>query len=70
MPRMPVPSAFDVASLAANRFARSVASAMNAEAQRMADARRLYEKKGFEKLDRPLGATGHFGCDAWYAREL
>lgn len=33
-------------------------------------ARRLYEAAGFTKLCSPEGATGHFGCDAWYAREL
>lgn len=33
-------------------------------------AMRLYEKVGFKKLCAPLGATGHGGCDRWYAREL
>jgi putative acetyltransferase len=33
-------------------------------------AKRLYERFGFRKLDGPLGATGHFGCDSWYAKEL
>jgi putative acetyltransferase len=33
-------------------------------------ARRLYEAAGFEKLCGPEGATGHFGCDAWYAKDL
>jgi putative acetyltransferase len=33
----------------------------------MADARRLYTAAGFKPLKKPLGATGHFGCDAWYA---
>lgn len=33
-------------------------------------ARRLYEAAGFTRLCRPEGATGHFGCDAWYALEL
>ena len=36
----------------------------------MSRARRLYESFGFRKLPAPLGATGHFGCDAWYALEL
>jgi putative acetyltransferase len=36
----------------------------------MHEAKWLYEKRGFAKLDKPLGATGHFGCDAWYARDL
>lgn len=33
-------------------------------------ARALYEKAGFRPLDGPLGATGHHGCDSWYALEL
>jgi putative acetyltransferase len=33
-------------------------------------AMRLYERAGFTRLCAPLGATGHFGCDRWYAREL
>jgi len=33
-------------------------------------AQRLYERFGFTKLAAPLGATGHFGCDRWYALEL
>jgi len=33
-------------------------------------AMRLYEKAGFKKLCAPMGATGHGGCDRWYAREL
>jgi putative acetyltransferase len=33
-------------------------------------AMRLYERAGFTQLCAPLGATGHFGCDRWYAREL
>ncbi|MGD0529304.1 MAG: GNAT family N-acetyltransferase [Polyangiaceae bacterium] len=33
-------------------------------------ARRLYEQFAFERLDEPVGATGHFGCDRWYARDL
>ena len=36
----------------------------------MIAAQRLYERFGFVRLERPLGATGHFGCDRWYAREL
>ncbi len=36
----------------------------------MTRARRLYESFGFEPLDAPLGATGHHGCDSWYARDL
>jgi putative acetyltransferase len=33
-------------------------------------AKRLYERTGFRRLDRPCGSTGHFGCDAWYALDL
>lgn len=33
-------------------------------------ARSLYTSVGFEPLDAPAGRTGHFSCDAWYAREL
>lgn len=36
----------------------------------MADARRLYERNGFTPVARPIGHTGHFGCDAWYVRAL
>lgn len=33
-------------------------------------AQRLYDRFGFRKLAAPLGATGHFGCDRWYAMDL
>jgi putative acetyltransferase len=33
-------------------------------------ARALYASRGFRQLDAPLGKTGHFGCDQWYARDL
>lgn len=33
-------------------------------------AMRLYEKTGFVRLDAPLGATGHGGCDRWYLLAL
>ncbi|SEK97557.1 putative acetyltransferase [Pseudoxanthomonas sp. GM95] len=33
-------------------------------------AMRLYEKTGFDRLDAPLGATGHGGCDRWYLLAL
>jgi putative acetyltransferase len=36
----------------------------------MKQARKLYEAAGFRKLGGPLGSTGHFGCDAWYAKAL
>ena len=38
--------------------------------QCMAQARRLYESFGFRPLSGPVGATGHFACDAFYARDL
>jgi putative acetyltransferase len=38
--------------------------------ERMTQARRLYESVGFEPLCAPMGATGHHGCDRWYALEL
>ena len=31
---------------------------------------RLYEKLGFRRLARPMGATGHHGCDRYYALDL
>lgn len=37
---------------------------------RMTEANRLYQKFGFERLRKPMGATGHFKCDAWYIRNL
>lgn len=36
----------------------------------MARARRLYESFGFTARASACGATGHFGCDAWYERRL
>ncbi|MCU0687186.1 MAG: MarR family winged helix-turn-helix transcriptional regulator [Polyangiaceae bacterium] len=36
----------------------------------MARARQLYEAAGFQRLSKSIGATGHFGCDAWYAKRL
>lgn len=36
----------------------------------MTQAQKLYQRLGFQPLDKPLGATGHFGCDRWYALEL
>ena len=36
----------------------------------MAAARRLYESFGFQPRSAPLGATGHFGCNAWFVLEL
>lgn len=36
----------------------------------MTQARRLYEGAGFTRLEKACGATGHFSCDAWYAKAL
>jgi putative acetyltransferase len=33
-------------------------------------AMKLYAKVGFQPLCAPMGATGHTGCDRWYAMEL
>jgi putative acetyltransferase len=33
-------------------------------------AQRLYDQAGFARLGAPMGATGHFGCDRWYALDL
>lgn len=38
--------------------------------ENMYAARALYEKVGFEPIDCPLGDTGHYGCDAFYLRDL
>jgi putative acetyltransferase len=31
---------------------------------------RIYEKIGFKMLAKPLGNSGHFGCDIWMLKEL
>ena len=33
-------------------------------------AMHLYERFGFARLAAPLGNTGHFGCNRYYARDL
>lgn len=33
-------------------------------------AMRLYERSGFRRLEAPLGATGHGGCNAFYILKL
>ena len=38
--------------------------------ERMTAAQVLYVSMGFARLEQPMGATGHFGCDRWYALEL
>ena len=36
----------------------------------MHDAMALYEKRGFKKIQAPLGNTGHFACDQFYTIDL
>ncbi len=36
----------------------------------MTQAQKLYQRLGFRPLCAPMGATGHFGCDNWYALDL
>ena len=36
----------------------------------MTDARRLYERLGFQRLEKACGDTGHFGCDYFYSVDL
>jgi len=31
---------------------------------------KLYERTGFKRLDAPMGATGHFGCNRFYCLVL
>lgn len=38
--------------------------------ENMTRARALYEKNGFRRLRRAMGATGHFGCNSFYALDL
>ncbi|HET9485452.1 MAG TPA: GNAT family N-acetyltransferase [Xanthomonadales bacterium] len=33
-------------------------------------AQKLYERSGFHRIDAAMGATGHFGCNRFYLREL
>ncbi len=37
---------------------------------RMYQANELYQKNGFQLLEKPLGTTGHDSCDRWYLRPL
>lgn len=36
----------------------------------LADAVKVYERFGFERLAGPLGNTGHFGCSVWMLKTL
>jgi putative acetyltransferase len=33
-------------------------------------AMRLYERSGFRRIDGPMGATGHGGCNTFYLLDL
>jgi putative acetyltransferase len=33
-------------------------------------ALKTYEKFGFRYIDKPMGNTGHFGCDLWMVKEM
>lgn len=37
---------------------------------RMETANALYHKKGFRRLDKHMGCTGHSGCDSFYVLDL
>lgn len=36
----------------------------------MKAAMRLYERSSFVRIDHPMGATGHGGCNTFYLRDL
>lgn len=36
----------------------------------MEAANKLYLRSGFNKIDKPMGSTGHFGCTSFYLRDL
>jgi putative acetyltransferase len=36
----------------------------------MQSAMKLYERNGFEKINKPCGNTGHFACDTFYQKKL
>ncbi len=36
----------------------------------MQDAQALYRKSGFEPIPKPMGGTGHFGCNTFFLRIL
>lgn len=38
--------------------------------ERMAQARHLYRKHGFETIDKPMGDTGHTSCNHWMLKVL
>jgi len=36
----------------------------------MKDAQKLYQKVGFNYLEKPLGCTGHTSCPIWMMKKL
>lgn len=38
--------------------------------QNMDTAKKLYARHGFIPLSKPMGSTGHFGCDNWYIKQF
>lgn len=36
----------------------------------MVEANKMYQKFGFKEIEKPLGNTGHFGCDKYYLLKL
>lgn len=36
----------------------------------MIAAQKFYEKHGFSRIDKPLGNTGHYGCDVMLIKQL
>ncbi|SEM11860.1 putative acetyltransferase [Aquimarina amphilecti] len=36
----------------------------------MKEARKLYGRVGFKALDKPMGDTGHYSCQAWMIKDL
>jgi putative acetyltransferase len=36
----------------------------------MEQAQKLYARSGFERLEGPLGDTGHYNCSVWMIRDL
>ncbi|MBV7270223.1 GNAT family N-acetyltransferase [Winogradskyella luteola] len=36
----------------------------------MEDARKLYRKVGFKRIDKPMGNTGHYSCTEWMLKDL
>lgn len=36
----------------------------------MEGARKLYDRSGFEYLEKPMGDTGHYNCTVWMLKDL